>query len=299
MIRPSNNKIKILLHGEPYHTKMFEDQLKANSKGIFEPKYFEILNDNINYNDFDLFHLISPPLISLRKLKQYKKPMIYQWIGSDVQRIIQDSFLKRLAKKRLIKSTGAFNLVVIDSLKKELIEIGISSEIFPLVNLNFVKQCPPFPKKFSILSYVPENRWDFYHGDMILQLAKNFPDIDFHILAAGDTSNNLSNVFTYGFVDDIESFYIKSNVLLRFTIHDGLPKMVLEALSFGRQVLWNEFFPHCHLVKNQKDCIKALTSLKSNPLYNKAGKDYVEVNYHPQKLCDNYLTLCKKIIEHK
>jgi len=43
MIRPSNNKIKILLHGEPYHTKMFEDQLKANSKGIFEPKYFEIL----------------------------------------------------------------------------------------------------------------------------------------------------------------------------------------------------------------------------------------------------------------
>jgi len=292
-------KIKILLHGEPYHAKVFSEQLNSFSKGIIESEFYDTLTDKISYSNFDLFHLVSSPLPTIKKLAKHKKPVIYHWIGTDVYRFSNDFYLKKALKKILLTNTRVFNLTVNQALQEELKQIGLTSEVLPLVKLNFTEDIPPLPEKFSILTYVPHSRWEFYNGDLVLELAKEFPGINFHLLAVGDIPSKPENVFTYDFIDDVKEFYANANVLLRITTHDGLSKMVLEALSFGRQVLWNEYFPHCHLVKNQKDCIKALTLLKSNPLYNKAGKDYVEVNYHPQKLCDDYLTLCKNILEAK
>ena len=291
--------IKVLLHGMPYHTKVFEEQLREFSNGIFEPVYCENLSDNFEFTHFDLFHLISTPLPTLKKFVKYNKPVFYHWIGTDVYRILNDFYIKRWMKKRLIAQSGIFNLVVSESLKIELAQIGISSEILPLVNLDFVKECPPFPEKYSVLTYIPRDRWDFYHGDLIMGLARELPDVDFHILAVGDISQKPDNVFTYGFIDDVAPFYKNSCVLIRLTTHDGLPKMILEALSYGRQVLWSEKFPYSYFVKNQDDCMEALISLKSNISINQAGKEFVETHYHPQKICSDYLTLCRKLIESK
>src|SRR5690606_14952964 len=348
-------------------------------KGIFEPKYFENLNPDISYDKFDLFHLISPPLPVIKKLRKFKKPVIYHWIGTDVYRLLNDSLIKKISKKYLLKSSGVINLVVSENLKDELNSLGITSEILPLVKLKFINEIPPLPAKFTVLAYIPEKSWDYYNGDIILKLAENFPDIDFHIVASGEryinlknvfmhgfrselnslgiTSEilplvklkfineipplpakftvlayipekswdyyngdiilklaenfpdidfhivasgeryiNLKNVFMHGFIEDLTPFYKSCSALIRLTVHDGLPKMVLEALSFGRQVLWSGALPHCFKTATLEECINVLVILKENPEVNSDGKKYVEKNFNPEIISEDYYNFCKRIL---
>ncbi len=290
------NKIKILLHGEKYHAKAFCEQLENYKKGIFEPKYFDQLTQAINYYEFDLFHLISPPIRVIRKLNKYKKPVLFHWIGTDVYRFINESSIKRRLKKFFIESENVKNLVVSENLKEELNLFNISSAILPLTKLNFIDEIPPLPEKFSVLTYIPEKRWDFYNGDLILELAEKMPDIEFHLLAADKKRSGPPNVFIYGFIEDVIPFYKKCSALIRVTLHDGLPKMVLETLSYGRYVLWSESFPHCTKVNNLDECISALNKLKMNSSPNTVGKKFVEENFNQDKILDDYLTMCKKLI---
>ena len=289
-------KIKILFHGEKYHAKVFCEQLENYEKGIFEPKYYEELTPLLNYESFDFFHLISSPIPVIKKLKKYKKPIYFHWIGTDVYRFIKDSAIKRSLKKYLINSANVKNLVVSENLQKELDQFKISSTILPLTKLKFINEIPPFPDKFSVLSYVPEKRWDFYNGDLILKLAERMPETEFHLVAAGKSKSSLPNVFFYDFIDDLIPFYKKCSALIRITVHDGLPKMVLETLSYGRYVLWSESFSNCFKVNNLEECISVLNKLKQTHLPNKEGKNFVEKNFKEENIIDNYFKLCKKFI---
>ena len=290
------DKIKILLLGEEYHAKVFYEQLENYEKSVFEPKYYKDLPSHEALEKFDLFHLISSPLPVIKKLRRFGKPVLYHWIGTDVYRFINDSFIKRFLKKNIINSSSVHNLVVSENLKTELEQFNLSSTIIPLTKLKFIDDMPVLPEKFSVLSYVPKNRWDFYHGDIITELAEKMPDIDFHILASGKENSGKPNLFFYDFVIDTIPFYKKCSVLLRITTHDGLPKMVLEALSYGRQVLWSEPFPHCFTVKNSDECIAILNKLKLDCAPNTEGKKFVEDSFTESKINNNYYKFCQRII---
>ena len=290
-------KIKILILGEEYHARAFSDQLKNYENGVFEPKYTSELTNEPHLKNYDLFHLISTPLPLISKLSKYGQPILYHWIGTDVYRFIEDSYIKRQLKKYFILSPLVKNLVVWNNLKNELSQFNVKSTVLPLVEFSIKKDIPPLPKKFSILTYVPFKRWEYYNGDMILKLAEKFPDIDFHLLAAEGKTVKSLNVYTYGFVEDITPFHRNSTVHIRITKHDGLAKMVLEALSYGRLVLWNIPFPHCIRVNTLDDCISTINSLKKKQELNLAGKTFVEQNFNKQKILDNYYHLCKSIIK--
>ena len=294
-----SNKIKILLLGEEYHAKVFYEQLENYEKSVFEPKFYNELPSQDTLANYDLFHLISSPLPVIKKLSRYRKPVFYHWIGTDVYRFINDSFIRRFFKKLIINSPLVHNLVVSENLKLELQQFNLSSTIIPLTKLKFVDEAPALPAKLSVLSYVPKNRWDFYHGDLITELSVKMPDVDFHILAAGKESSGRPNLYFYDFVDDTTPFYKKCSVLLRITTHDGLPKMVLEALSYGRHVLWNEQFPNCFTVKNSVECIKVLEKLKLDCSLNTDGKKFVEDSFNESKIISNYYQLCQKILFNK
>ena len=294
-----SNKIKILLLGEEYHAKVFYEQLENYEKSVFEPKFYKELPSQNTLANYDLFHLVSSPLPVIKKLIRYKKPVFYHWIGTDVYRFINDSFIKRFFKKLIINSPLVHNLVVSENLKIELQQFNLSSTIIPLTKLKFVDEAPALPAKLSVLSYVPKNRWDFYHGDLITELSVKMPDVDFHILSAGKERSGRPNLYFYDFVNDTTPFYKKCSVLLRITTHDGLPKMVLEALSYGRQVLWNETFPNCFTVKNSIECIKVLEKLKLDCSLNTEGKKFVENSFNESKIISNYYQLCQKILFNK
>ena len=289
-------KIKILLHGEEYHAKVLNEQLENYEKSVFEPKFYKDLPSIEVINGFDVFHLISSPLSIIKKLSQYSKPIFYHWIGTDVYRFINDNLFKRSLKKLIINSANVLNIVVSENLKCELENFGINSRILPLTKLKVIDNLPHMPSKFSVLSYIPKKKWDFYCGDLINDLSSKLPDIDFHILAVGEGHSGRTNVFYYDFVEDSASFYNKCSVLLRFTVHDGLPKMVLEALSYGRQVLWNESFPHCFQVKSLNECIEVLKKLKSDCPINIEGKKFVDDSFNESKIIGDYYQLCNKVL---
>jgi hypothetical protein len=291
------NKLKVVLLGEPYHARVFSNQINETLKNILIAEYFESYSEDLAFKDVDIIHLISPPLKLVKKLLVYKKPIFFHWIGTDVYRFAKDSFLKKQIKKLLIKSSGIHNLAVNSKLKEELEDMGILSEVLPLVKLDFVKEPPPFPEKFSVLAYLPKPRWQFYKGDMIMQIAGLLPEIDFHVLSSGNISNKPLNVSTYDFIEDMDAAYKRSNVLLRITEHDGLAKMVLEALSYGRHVIWSSPFPYAHLVDSVEKSITTIKSLKNNPDYNLEGKKFVELNYNPVNICSDYSNMCKQIVE--
>lgn len=295
----SPEKIKIFLLGEEYHTKVFNERLENYENSVFEPKFFDSLPSNEVLEKFDLFHLVSSPITVIKKLIRYKKPIFYHWIGTDVYRFIHDTYCKRFLKKLIINSPLVFNLVVSKNLKNELEQYSVESSIVPLTKIKFVNDIPALPEKLSVLSYVPKNRWDFYHGDLITELSIKMPDVDFHILAAGEKNSGRPNLFLYDFIENTTPFYKKCSVLLRITVHDGLPKMVLEALSYGRQVLWNESFPHCFTVKNLGECIEILNKLKLDCSLNTEGKKFVEDSFNETKVIGSYYQLCQRILSNK
>lgn len=284
-----------MLYGEKYHAEVFYYQLKNYKYNIFEPLYLDKINSEIDLKKFDLFHLISPPLLAIFKLKKYNKPILFHWIGTDVYRLIIDSLIKRTLKKFLIQSANVKSLVVSENLQQELSRFNIDSTILPLTNLKFNNKISPIPENFSVLAYVPGNRWDFYHGDLILKLAQMMPDTEFHILAAGNRHIEQPNVFLYDFMDDISSFYGKCSALLRITVHDGLPKMILEMLSYGRHVLWSQAFPHCFKVNNIDECFTVLNKIKNDRTINQEGKNYVERIYNTENILEQYLSLCQEL----
>ena len=290
------SKIRILILGEEYHAKAFYEQLKNYETGIFEPKYIASIKEHSDYGNFDLFHLISTPLPVIRKLSKFKKPIFYHWIGTDVYRFINDNFIMKYFKKLTINSGKVQNLVVSQNLKIELQKLNIDSMVLPLTKLNFNVDIMADNKKLSVLSYVPKNRWDFYHGETILELASRLPEIDFHILAAGEKNIKKPNVFFYDFIDDVTPFYQKCSVLIRLTIHDGLPKMVLEALFHGLQVIWNEQFPFCHQASNINDCLSILKKLESNCPVNLEGRKFIKETFSESKLLGDYTQMCNEIL---
>jgi glycosyltransferase involved in cell wall biosynthesis len=59
------------------------------------------------------------------------------------------------------------------------------------------------------------------------------------------------DVTNLGWCDDLRDAYVNATALVRFTDHDGLSLMVLEALSYGRHVVWTQAFP---FVKRARQC---------------------------------------------
>ncbi len=290
--------VKVLLTGMPYHASALAEQLERFAGDELEALYSETPTAE-QFSAGDVLHLISAPLPDLLKLRKYGKPIIYHWIGSDVLRIIEDPPLKRLFKRILIKAAPARHYAVSEPLCRELHQAGIAAAHLPMVQASLPDEPLPLPEKFAVLCYLPEDRWQFYRGDLTLQIAEALPDIDFHIVAAAREGNNFPNLCFHGFVKDMQPLYARCQVLLRMPLHDGLPKMVLEALSYGRQVLWNYPFPHCRFVRDKESAIKILRELSARPVLNSAGHQFVRENYHPEKLARQYLELYRSILPER
>ena len=63
-------------------------------------------------------------------------------------------------------------------------------------------------------------------------------DVRFELLATTLKDGLPPNVRTLGWVEDMDSVFRRATVLIRPVMHDGLANMVIEALAYGRYVLW-------------------------------------------------------------
>jgi hypothetical protein len=75
-----------------------------------------------------------------------------------------------------------------------------------------------------------------------------------------------------GYVQDMASVYRQHSIYMRLTHHDGLAHSVIEALSFGRQVVWTYPLQGVTHVTSKTEAINALRTLTAtSPSLNQAG----------------------------
>lgn len=191
------------------------------------------------------------------------------WIGTDVV-----NYARRLesgeatcpeisAMRRSRHMAGANHLAA------EVASLGFATVSTPMPPpaLMVPSAAPPLPRDFTVLSYVPDFRFEFYDGPSLLNAARSLPDVRFNIVtgtgsAVAEVPRNMRFL---GRVEHIAKQYTEASVVVRSVEHDAIGATVMEGLFFGRHVLYSYELPHTVKVQhgNAAALIDALKTLKA------------------------------------
>ncbi len=228
----------------------------------------------------DIVHIIFPVLSPfavrvIAILKKLNKKILRHWIGSDVMAMSHNP-----AKKKLMVEAGSYtdaNITQSTELQHELQALGVQSKIVRIITDDVTYHEVPMPQTFTVLCYLPKGKENFYGYETLVQLAKDFPDISFLVSSHdGDGLTHLPNITYLGRVDSADDLLNRASCLLRIVEHDGLSKMIIEALGKGRQVIWIYKFPFCHTATNYTETANALRTIATNGnTLNAGASDYV------------------------
>ena len=214
-----------------------------------------------------------------------KKKVIVHWIGTDVLRIREDYY----KNPRKINSECE-NYAVVSWLKDELTEIGIRSKELPIVPFDISYECDEIPEKHRILTYIPKHRAKFYNYELTKRLAAELPEVKFYIVGNDgmDDNEKLQNVEYLGWLDrkQMQAIIKECTILFRYPEHDGLPRMIIEALAAGREVVYRYKFPYVSTPQSEK--IEDILKIMRNILDKKP-----RVNYEAEKYIKNHFSLDK------
>lgn len=205
------------------------------------------------------------------------------WIGTDTLETLRSPRLqKQLALTR--KQVDA-HLSVAPWISDELRTLGIDPIEIPIVPANLRVENLPLPRQHAVLCYAAAGRETFYGVPRVVELARRFPEVPFILCGGGRVPSDAPpNVENAGVVDrrTMGDLYARASVLVRLPAHDGLSKMVLEALSLGRHVLWS--YPHKGVaqVGARTDAERVLAELFTvPPAPNEAGREVIASRYNP------------------
>ncbi len=172
-----------------------------------------------------------------------RKPVLWHWIGSDVLSVSTNTsaFRRRLVDKFIVRG-GAGHLADSPQLAEELRELGVSASVVRLLTKCMEAAVEPLPARPCVLAYWNDERMKFYGGDIVMQLAREFPQVEFKIVAANGVgvADAPPNVKFLGYQKDLGPIYRQCTALIRLPEHDSLSAMVLEALARGRYVIYNK-----------------------------------------------------------
>jgi Glycosyl transferases group 1 len=167
---------------------------------------------------------------------------VFYWLGTDVLNTTQDFKAGRLRQRSYAEARKDHHLADATWLVEELLEVGIGAlpKTITIPEL-LVGDIPRLPSRFSVLSYVPDTRHSFYGGNCIYEAARQLPDIRFDVVGGSGAwvSKPLPNLVFHGWQQDMKNFHRNATVLVRLVQHDGTGLTALEALSFGRHVIYS------------------------------------------------------------
>lgn len=248
--------------------------------------------------DVDLYYGISYgqwPRYLFARLRG--KRTICHWAGTDVLRVLHKP-LHRWWFMKVIRHCIDRHLVVSDNLAKELATLGIQTQLIPLVSNLMMGKTVPLPDTFSLLAYLPADRGEFYGAPIVYALAAQHPEWQVYIVGRDPTPEGkaLSNVVELGPDADMREVYPKVTTLVRPTLHDGLPRMVLEALSWGRYVVFSQPFPHCEIGRTIEEITYVLRELEKCKIPHTAGVDYIRETYHEDRIVEQLILVFTEVL---
>lgn len=228
-----------------------------------------------------IYHLGGCSAIFCVLAKLRGKRMVSHWIGTDVMRyhgkINPIKWFSVWVHRHLVDLQLADSEII----QEELRSIGIETNLLRLLPEAIIGQVTPLPEQPVVLSYWDEERFEFYGGDLVIALAKAFPEIKFIIARA--TGKGLSsipkNVQFLGFVEEMSKIYRDCTCLIRIPKHDGLSAMVLETMANGRYIIYNQKFPFTSYATDFDSARKTLEGILRKQQPNIDGADYVKKNF--------------------
>ena len=229
------------------------------------------------------------------------RPLIWHWIGTDVVSYSHGKASRgwrQTLNNYVIRKKVKVHLSDSPELAQELSALGISSAVVRLLPALIAGEIKPLPAKFTVLSYWPNERKDFYRGDMVLRLARDFPQADFKILKAQKTDEKLpDNVKYLGTRENMEEIYAHSSLLIRLPRHDSLSAMVLEMLARGRYVIYNKEFPGCHFAQGYEDAKMALEKIMKFTEPNLEAARFVQDHFSVAQEAKKLADYCRRLGE--
>jgi len=176
-----------------------------------------------------------------------RKRVIYYWIGSDVQRARAEADKGRSRRfARAVEHDEHY--AGSDVLAHELAAAGVRAQLvdFPWLGMPDDARPLPLPEKFTVLSYVPDARSDFYGGPQLLEAARALPELSMLIVGGkGDWAPSVpDNVTFLGWQEDMRQWYEASSVVVRLVEYDSIGGTVVEALAYGRAALYSKPLEH-------------------------------------------------------
>lgn len=228
----------------------------------FETPY-ELVGSLFNVIRSDVLYTIGTPVLGRAMTLVsglLNKPRVMHWVGTDIEAARRDPDVAQSVKRPWIT-----HLTEAEWEAEDLRSLGINAAIAPLPpRFSGPTSVPPLPVRFTVLTYLPRSRTHFYGKRELEAIVKRFMalPIQFLIVGGGDIDvPEGANVENLGWRYTLTDIYERSTVLFRFTPRDGLSLMVLEALSFGRHVLWTKRFPFVKQIHSIEASIASLQSL--------------------------------------
>ena len=166
--------------------------------------------------------------------RRFGRPIVKHWVGSDVLRAADDAVREQNRANYIEHWADA------PWLADELSHAGIEAKVVPVSPIAAVPPMPLPPPPLTVLSYLPDDKYEFYGAQIVYELARCLPDVRFLVLASERRGRPApDNLEFIGYHDDVHPVYARSHVLVRMPDHDGMSQMILEALNHGRYAIWN------------------------------------------------------------
>lgn len=263
-------------------------------------------NPNFKPNHYEAFYIMGGyPQFALDvagALKKYGNDKVYSpakfimhWIGSDLLALKEgerkwprqdyDSYVSWL------RDIIDIHLVEAPHTYKELFDLTkIKAKIVPLPSARMF-DIMPFPKKPTVAVYQPSGEFNegLYMSKLVNEVAEKMPDVEFIFYGMSETGKPKKKNIEYRPFDidpkGVEKLIADTQVLLRLTVHDGLPLSIGEFASAGRHTVTNVPVPEVRLLTGNFDAdgvVKALRlSLKQGP--NIVGAKYYKDLFDKKK----------------
>jgi hypothetical protein len=226
----------------------------------------------VSYNEMDVYLLSQ-----LATAVAMDVPIVRWWVGTDVLNAITRKEVQTTALR--IDRIVSANVAVAPHLVDELATIGIQARFVPSVldpGIVPVTMESWSERTRAVLLYLPERRKEFYGLGVIEPVIASNPDIEFIVVA--DQTHSLSlypNVESLGWVSDMRELYARAGCVLRITEHDGLPRMLMEALLRGLYAIYSWPLAGCWEAHTEEEISEALVRYRATTMPNVHGRDAV------------------------
>ena len=300
----------VLINGLPLFSKRLADDLNkfdAGSRYIFCNTY----NSKLQQLKF-LFLLPFADLVismngvtdnsgSLNAVLRLKKKLIMQWQGTDSLLAIE-RFKNGTIKRDYINH--ALHFVDSPWLNTELLSIGLKPQQVPF-KFAEVKNVIEKYTSLSAMTYIADKRQAFYGIHQFKAVAEKYPSIEFKLFGVVNPEVELPiNVKSYGWVpsDVFQNHLRETPIFFRLAEHEGFPVSVIEAMSFGCEVIMTSPYEYSYTAKSTEEVLLAFDKVKQlvedrnlTPNHNLVAM--TKRDYDKDTVMKNYIAKIKSIVK--